>query len=553
LIIFFITTGDKSVTTKIETTLDTVTPPAEQAEWLTKIRQITKDNPILTTKQRVRTVLKLDPAFETLCYDVTKFAPMIEGAKFEDRDLSEISTIMTDHYIRQVCTISNERANDLSRNLIKECVEDHAYEKPFNPRTAYILDAYAKHGDSGLDLLDTWLEKCGCFLEPDQTPLLKAIGRKFIIQSVARVFNPAVKADMGLILYDPDGDTSKGLFWQTLAVRPEWINEGGVGDLRDEKKTGELVSPYWYVIFDENTSLSRGDLGALKKMWTQTKDTYRSAYDVYASDKLRQCVFGGTTNILKLFLDEGGIARRFPIVDVTVVNVEWLKANRDQLYAAAFSVYLQNLKDGVLTHDPDVENGFNPVKFYEDDYKPVEERIKGNCHWWFDKKYEPRLHAMLGALSARTLVTLAWQEELEYQIALHAGKKVTNRALKEALGLNASKVTEDQIGRYLAKAGIHQKFDKVPYTQITSAGMKRDVRLSGWLIAGEPDTIAMRPSLQKTYAQAVAEDDEAPVAKAPMLITAEDVKEVQDMPTASVMGYATIDEEVQAMFARGIN
>jgi predicted P-loop ATPase len=98
--------------------------------------------------------------------------------------------------------------------------------------------------------------------------------------------------------------------------------------LKNDKATGELVSPYWYVIFDENSSLTRGELGALKKTWTLTKDTYRSAYDVYASDKLRQSVFGGTTNVLNLFLDEGGIARRFPIIDVTEVNVEWLKANR---------------------------------------------------------------------------------------------------------------------------------------------------------------------------------------------------------------------------------
>jgi hypothetical protein len=131
-----------------QTTAVKTLPPAHP-EWLTKIKKITKDNPILTTKQRVRTVLKLDPAFESLCYDVTKYQPMIDGSQLDDRSLSFISSMITDQYIREVCTLSRERANDLSRSLIKECVEDHAYEKPFNPRTAYILDCYQQHGGNG--------------------------------------------------------------------------------------------------------------------------------------------------------------------------------------------------------------------------------------------------------------------------------------------------------------------------------------------------------------------------------------------------------------------
>jgi Virulence-associated protein E len=491
----------------------TTTTPTEQPDWLSKIANIIRENPILTTKQRVRTVLKLDPRFDSICYDVTKYRPMINGVSLEDRDISSISSIMTDEYAKAVCTIRNERATDLSRLLIKECVEDEAYDKPYNPRTAYILDCYQKHGDTGLALLDTWLEKVGCTIEVDGLkPLLGPLGRKFIVQSVARVFQPACQADTGLILHDPVGDKSKSRFWRALAVKSEWINESGIGDLKDEKKTGELVSPYWYVIFDENSSLTRGELGALKKTWTLTKDTYRSAYGMFASDKLRQCVFGGTTNVLNLFLDEGGIARRFPIVDVTEVDIDWLKANRDQLYAAAFHVYRQNLKDGVLTHDPEVEHGFNPVKIHDDDYKSVEERIKANCHWWFSEEHEPRLYGMLGALSVRTLVKLSWQEELDYQLALIVGQRVATRALKESLGLNGTKVTEDQIGRYMGKLGIHKKLEKVSYTEISRDGMKHPVRLAGWLIGGSDDETRQQTStLQSkvTKAEEKAEHREA--------------------------------------------
>jgi uncharacterized protein YneF (UPF0154 family) len=478
---------------------DAATASFEKPDWFTELVETIKDNPTLTTKQRVRTVLQHEPTFELLRYDVTKYRPMINGDSLQDSDISIIANVLTDQYKGLVCTFTRERANDLSLNLVRECVEGIAYEKPFNPRTAYLLDCYEKHGDSGLALLDVWLEKCGCSIDDDKKPLLGALGRKFLIQSVARVFHPGVQADMGLILYDPLGDKSKSKFWRTLAVKSEWINESGIGDLRDEKKTGELVSPYWYVIFDENSSLTRGELGALKKTWTLTKDTYRSAYDIYASDKLRQSVFGGTTNVLNLFLDEGGVARRFPIIDVTEVDTEWLKEHRDQLYAAAFSVYRQNLKSGVLTHDPDVEHGYEPVTIHNDDYLSDEERIKGNCHWWFSEKHEPRLYAMLAELSSRTLVKLAWHDELDLVLGLYVGRKVTNRELKDKLGPNA-KVTEDQIGLYLSKKGIHVKVEKVNYTYIDQqTALMTQIRRSGWLIGGDVPEASSAPSLQKTH------------------------------------------------------
>jgi len=477
------------------TTQENLTPAEDKS--VAKIKYIVKADTASTTQQRVRKVLEHDPQFASLCYDTTKYQPMVNGTSLQDRDLSMIACYLTDNYRAEVCTFNGMRANDLSMKTVKECVEAVAHARPYNPRTKYVLDAYQKHGDSGAALLDTWLEQSGCTIDDDKRPLLNALSRKFLIQTVARIFHAGCQADMGLILHDPVGDKSKSLFWRTLAVKREWINESGVGDLKDEKKAGELISPYLFVIFDENSSLTRSALGVLKKVWTLTKDTYRSAYDIYASDKPRQSVFGGTTNVLNLFLDEGGIARRFPIVDVTEVDVAWLKEHRDQLYAAAFHVYCQNLKEGKLPYDPEVEYGYQPVTLHEDDYKSVEERIKGNCHWWFSEKHEPKLYAMLSELSSRTLVTLNWHDELDFVISLYAGKKVTNRELKEKLPINA-KATEVQIGQYLAKSGLHVQMEKVNYTYMDpQTALMTQVRRSGWLIGGDSPSMTNKPSPQR--------------------------------------------------------
>jgi predicted P-loop ATPase len=275
---------------------DNLTSPVESVEelWLTEIKHVIKVNPSLTTKQRVRVVLKLDPAFESLCHDVTKYQPMIDGAVLKDSDISIISSMLTDNYKNVVCTFTKERANDLSLNLVDECLKAVAYERPFNPRTKYVLDCYQEHGGRYVDMLDVWLEKVGCVIDDDKKPLLPAIGRKYFIQIIARIFHAGCQADMGLIFFEPHGDKAKSKLLRTLAVKPEWINETGIGDLKCEKKTGDLIAPYLFCAFDENSSLSRGELVALKKVWTLTKDTYRANYDKYASDKLRQTVFAGT-------------------------------------------------------------------------------------------------------------------------------------------------------------------------------------------------------------------------------------------------------------------
>jgi predicted P-loop ATPase len=417
------------MTTETTTTTETVTQSDQD-----KIKHIVKADASSTTRQRIRTVLELDPEFETLCYDVTKYHPMINGDSLQDRDLAMITSYLTDEYKHEVCTFTGLRANDLSIKMVKEAVEAEAYATPFNPRTKYVLDCYQQHGDNGVALLDVWLEKVGCTIDDDKKPLLGALGRKYFIQIIARILHPACQADMGLILHDPVGDKSKSKLRRTLAVKSEWINESGIGDLKDEKKTGELVSPYLFVIFDENSSLTRGELGAPKKAWTLTKDTYRSAYDIYATDKPRQSVFGGTTNVLNLFLDEGGIARRFPIIDVSDVDIEWLEEHRDQLYAAAFHIYCQNLKEGKLAYDPAVDHGYEPVTIHNGDYKSVDERISQNVHWWFSEKHESELYVMLAALSARTLVTLGWQDDLEAVLSMHVGRKMSTRELKTKTG-----------------------------------------------------------------------------------------------------------------------
>ena len=179
------------------------------------------------------------------------------------------------------------------------------------------------------------------------------------------------------------------------------------------------------------------------------------------------------------------------------------------------------------------------MTIHNDDYLSDEERIKGNCHWWFSEKHEPKLYVMLAELSARTLVTLGWQEELEFVISQHVGQKIATRALKEELGLNNAKVTEDQIGRYMGKSGLHTKVDKVNYTQISRDGMKPTMRLSGWLIGGDaPPSMSAKPSLQKQVNSMFDGDDvgETPAKPVEPVLVLSSAQEVAQVVMASAVG-----------------
>jgi hypothetical protein len=89
--------------------------------------------------------------------------------------------------------------------------------------------------------------------------------------------------------------------------------------------------------FSEGETLSRTEVKRMKAIITTQSDKYRAPYERVSKDHPRRCVFAMTTNSSEYLKDETGNRRWLPVETLLPeANLEWLEANRDQLFAEAY-------------------------------------------------------------------------------------------------------------------------------------------------------------------------------------------------------------------------
>jgi predicted P-loop ATPase len=89
--------------------------------------------------------------------------------------------------------------------------------------------------------------------------------------------------------------------------------------------------------FSEGETLSRTEVKKMKAIITTQVDKYRPPYERVSKDFPRRCVFAMTTNQEQYLKDETGNRRWLPVkVEKKEADVEWIKENRDQLFAEAY-------------------------------------------------------------------------------------------------------------------------------------------------------------------------------------------------------------------------
>jgi predicted P-loop ATPase len=84
----------------------------------------------------------------------------------------------------------------------------------------------------------------------------------------------------------------------------------------------------------EFDSMSKAEAGRLKAFATIQVDRYRAPWDKIPKGHPRRCVLCATTNKTEYLTDSTG-GRRFWPVRVGKIDLEWLRENRDQLWAEA--------------------------------------------------------------------------------------------------------------------------------------------------------------------------------------------------------------------------
>lgn len=181
--------------------------------------------------------------------------------------------------------------------------------------------------------LDTWLERC---LDADgPREYLGAVGTRFMISAVARPSEPGCQVDHTLVFEGAQG-IGKSEAARTLAVRSAWFADD-MPDLANKDAAIQLAGK-WLIELAELASVRRADIERAKAFLSRPVDTYRPPYGRRTVSIGRQCVFIATTNEALYLRDPTG-NRRFWPVKCGRIDLDALRAERDQLWAEAVHLY----------------------------------------------------------------------------------------------------------------------------------------------------------------------------------------------------------------------
>ena len=123
----------------------------------------------------------------------------------------------------------------------------------------------------------------------------------------------------------------KSTFFRLLAVKDEWFSD----DLRrlDDDNVYRKLQGHWIIEMSEMIATANAkSIEEIKSFLSKQKETYKVPYETHPADRLRQCVFAGTTN-RQDFLprDRTGNRRFIPVpVDAELAEVHIFPAAGSQ-------------------------------------------------------------------------------------------------------------------------------------------------------------------------------------------------------------------------------
>jgi predicted P-loop ATPase len=267
-------------------------------------------------------------AFNEFTNDVVKLRPSPWGTPAGVWD--EVDDLLMGEWLTREYWLPS-----MPRGTLEEAVRMVAYRHRYHPVRAE-FEALRGRWD-GERRLWLWLRRC-CLVEDewDETePLqqyLSRVGTWLVMAICARVLTPGCKFDYMVIF-----EGAQGVGKSTLArvLGGDYYADTGLvlGD-KDSFQNLQGISVYE---MGELDALNKSEVTKVKQFISSMKDRFRASFDRRAKDYPRQCVFVGTTNEDHYLTDPTGNRRMWPVRVTRQIDLEWLRANREQLFAEAMT------------------------------------------------------------------------------------------------------------------------------------------------------------------------------------------------------------------------
>jgi predicted P-loop ATPase len=239
-------------------------------------------------------------------------------------------------------------ANENHYHPIKDCLEALVWDK--TPRIRNCLNHFL--GAKADDYVEEML-------------------KHFLLGAISRVFEAGCKYEEMLCLVGGQG-AGKSTFFRLLAIRDEWFSD----DLKklDDDKVFTKLQGHWIIEMSEMLATSSAkSIEEVRSFISRQKETYRTPYESQPKDRLRQCVFGGTSNTLDFLpLDRAGNRRFLPVMvypeNAEVHILEDEESSREyilQVWAEAMEIYRSKdfsmrFSDPIQKQLIEVQKGFMP-------------------------------------------------------------------------------------------------------------------------------------------------------------------------------------------------
>ncbi len=192
----------------------------------------------------------------------------------------------------------------------------------------------------------TWLQRaCMAEDEPDADTqaYLARVGTWLLMAMAARVLpvrkegsrvvcGPGTKFDYMVIF-----EGAQGARKSTLASVLGWEYSADTGLVIGDKDSYQNLQGVWMYEWGELDSLNRSEVTRVKQFVSSHKDRFRASFDRRPKDYPRQVVFIGTTNEEHYLTDPTGNRRFWPVAVTREIDIAWVQANVDQLFAEALT------------------------------------------------------------------------------------------------------------------------------------------------------------------------------------------------------------------------
>jgi predicted P-loop ATPase len=305
---------------------------------------------------------------------------------------------------------------------VGRAVQAAAKHNPFHPVREY-FDSLVW---DGVPRLDMWLVT---YFHTDDTPYVRAIGPRWLISSVARIYRPGCQVDHVLVLEGPQGK-QKSQALRTLPHDEFWFTDrlSHIGG----KDAAIEIAGIQIVELAEMDALNKAASSTSKSFLTRRHDRFRPPYGKYSMNLPRQCIFAATINppVGGYLKDSTGARRFWPVGCHDMIDRDGLETMRDQLWAEA----VHRFKNGDL--------------------------------WWLET---PKLEALATAEQAARFVVDAWTAPIREWLGDRTDVSIWE-ALEHALGFSREAWTQSAQNR-VVKILTHLGFSR--YRPRTSEGRQQ--------------------------------------------------------------------------------